>query len=274
MQTGAPEVITGDCVDALKDYEGKVDLMVTSPPYDDARVFGGFVEKFDWRKTIDAIAEALTEGGVCVWVVNDTCDDAGARRQTPFRQSLYFETAGMRLHDAMIWHKNEFRFFTAGPQRYLNAFEYMFVFSKGKPKTTNLLKDRPNKQAGKYVRKMSNLPERKRGRWHKNEPAVQEFGKRRTVWQFNTGRGKTAPDFPDAHEHPAIFPYALARDHIITWSNPGDLVVDPMCGSGTTVRAAYDLGRRAVGIEINPEYAELARRRMAQQVMNMAGMEE
>jgi site-specific DNA-methyltransferase (adenine-specific) len=266
MQTGAPEVITGDCVDALKDYEGKVDLMVTSPPYDDARVFGGFVEKFDWRKTIDAIAEALTEGGVCVWVVNDTCDDAGARRQTPFRQSLYFETAGMRLHDAMIWHKNEFRFFTAGPQRYLNAFEYMFVFSKGKPKTANLLEDRPNIMVG-TKRTDKEMPERRS--MDRSGYVVPERGRRGDVWKISTGSVRAAPDFPDAHEHPAIFPYALARDHIITWSNPGDLVVDPMCGSGTTVRAAYDLGRRAVGIEINPEYAELARRRMAQQVMEL-----
>ena len=71
--------------------------------------------------------------------------------------------------------------------------------------------------------------------------------------------------------HPARFPLQLARDHILSWTNPGDLVIDPMTGSGTTLRAAADLERRAIGIEINPEYCQLIRRRLAQSVPPVDG---
>ena len=59
-----------------------------------------------------------------------------------------------------------------------------------------------------------------------------------------------------------MFPEALARDQIISWSNPGDVVLDPMCGAGTTLKVADELDRQWIGIDISEEYCDLARRRV------------
>lgn len=79
--------------------------------------------------------------------------------------------------------------------------------------------------------------------------------------------GRPGEHQQELHDHPAIYPYRLAADHIATWSDPGDTVLDPFCGSGTTIRAAHDLRRRAIGIEVNPDYCRQIRRRMAQEVL-------
>jgi len=63
--------------------------------------------------------------------------------------------------------------------------------------------------------------------------------------------------------HPARFPEKLAEDHIITWSNPGDLVFDPLCGSGTTLKMAKIKNRRFIGVDISEEYCKIARKRLA-----------
>ena len=162
---------------------------------------------------------------------------------------------------------------------YYKDFEYMFVFSLGKPKTANILEDRRNLVTeGHKASKMSGL-----GRTgdQKNQYVgltvgiVPEYGRRGFVWYYNAGKYagnlKGDLDYQSLTEHPAIFPQRLARDHILSWTNPGDLVIDPMVGSGTTLRAAADLGRRAIGIEINPEYCDLIRRRRAQSVLPVGG---
>ena len=61
-----------------------------------------------------------------------------------------------------------------------------------------------------------------------------------------------------------MFPLKLARDHILTWTNPGDMVIDPMAGGGTTLKAAQELGRNCIGIEVVKEYADLIERRLTQ----------
>ena len=162
---------------------------------------------------------------------------------------------------------------------YYKDFEYMFVFSLGKPKTANILEDRRNfATGGRKASKMSGL-----GRTgdQKNQYVgliggiVPEYGRRGSVWYYNAGKYagnlKGDLDYQSLAEHPAIFPQRLARDHILSWTNSGDLVIDPMVGNGTTLRAAADLERRAIGIEINLEYCELIRRRMAQSVLPLEG---
>lgn len=157
--------------------------------------------------------------------------------------------------------------------RYYQVIEYMFVFSKGAPATANLIKDKENAQKGRYRRTATY----KTGRTNDNKPrrreksaVTEQFGRRSNIWRYTTGLHHSAPDFLDAHEHPAIMPIALAKDHIRTWSNPGDVVLDPMAGSGTTLRAAKDLGRKAIGFEIHEPYCELAARRLAQGVLPIA----
>ena len=251
----------GNCVDILPQLPEKANLMVTSPPYDDLREYGGI--SFDFDRVANAIIDALAPNGVLVWVVGDATID-GDETGTSFRHALGFKDRGLKLHDTMIYQK----IIPGNPtnNRYYQTFEYMFVFCKGKPAVFNPIRDRKNANAG-----ISHSPTRVLGRTkdklsNPTRPVIEipEYGKRWNVWVYEVGFAKSAPDMPAAHKHPAIFPPALAIDHIKSWSNPGDLVVDPMAGSGTTLRAAKMLNRRSIGIEINEEYCDIIRNRVAQ----------
>ena len=197
----------------------------------------------------------------------------GGETGTSFRQVLGFMGLGLKLHHTMIFERNKSRHEVHS--RYNKSFTYMFVLSNGKPKTTNLLADRPNKSAGMYRpndRNLGRTLDKEFGRRTGRSFSVADYGKRTDIWRYHCGGGgHTAPDFKGAHAHPAIFPLSLACDHILSWTNPSELVIDPMVGSGTTLRAAADLGRRAIGIEINPEYCDLIRRRRAQSVLPLEG---
>ena len=255
------DVICGNCVEVLPGLP-QADLILTSPPYGTLRDYGG--HGFDWRAVADAIVPALAEGGVLVWVVADQTID-GSESGESFRQALYFMDHGLRLHDTMIFERTGLC--NPTPNRYHNQHTFMFVFSKGVPCTFNAIIDSPAAEPGRTRqsgtgRTRSGLISTRPG--HRKQAALT---KRSNIWRFSVGRNNAAPDFPDAHQHPAIFPLALARDHISTWTNPGDLVIDPMCGSGTTLRAAEDLGRRAIGIDIHQPYCDLAAQRMAQAVL-------
>ena len=253
-------VVHGDCAEVLRPMEGAVNLIVTSPPYDNLREYGG--GEFDFDSVADACANALVPGGVMVWVIRDATSN-GSETGTSFRHALGFMERGLYLHDTMIYGRAHPGNVSKG--RYSNAFEYMFVFSKGPPATANLIEDRKNATGGRVRntqhRQGRNGDEFPDGNYRPHVRA--EYGRRTNVWRFAAGLGSSAPDFRDAHNHPAVFPYALARDHIHTWTNLGDLVVDPMCGSGTVLVAATLLGRNAIGVDIHDEYCELARERLA-----------
>ena len=208
---------------------------------------------------------ALADGGVLVWVVADATVD-GSETGTSFRQALGFMERGLKLHDTMFFQNT--REISFAQNRYANVIEYMFVFSNGTPGVANLIKDKKNIKVGAKVHAMSMGTDRtgKQGIRHPNK-VVGEYGVRTNVWRYACGKGHNDPM---AHEHPAPFPDALAVDHIITWTNPGDVVLDPMAGSGTTLRAAKDLGRVAVGVEIHADYLPIITGRMAQSVMALA----
>ena len=263
---GDNRVIHGDCADVLPALGAKANLILTSPPYDNLRTYGG--HGFDFERVADACVAALAPGGVIVWVVADATVD-GSETGTSFRQALGFIERGLRLHDTMIYERAIA--INPTPNRYGQTSEWMFVFSNGAPATANLLYDRPNTEPGRF-----RLTKHPSGR-DKNgaRPGVfvsggftrAEYGRRNNIWRYAVGLHHQAPDYLDAHKHPAIFPYALARDHIATWTNPGDLVLDPMAGSGTTLRAAKDLGREYLGVEIHAPYIDLIEGRLAQGVL-------
>jgi site-specific DNA-methyltransferase (adenine-specific) len=257
VELGAEVVLwTGECAAVMAAHipDASIDLTITSPPYDLLRTYHGFT--FDFEAIAAQLWRVTKPGGVVVWVVGDATVN-GSETGTSFRQALRFMELGFNLHDTMIYEKN-------GPSypdsvRYYQVFEYMFVFSKGAPKSISLISDRENKYLFPWGRKTQRdkdaLIERKT--YYKGKP----FGPRFNIWKILGGKGFSTSD-DAAYNHSAIFPEALARDHILSWSNPGDLVLDPMCGSGTTLKMALQYGRRCIGIDISAEYIELSRERI------------
>lgn len=245
----------------LKEFPAEcIDLVVTSPPYDDLRDYEG-VASWDMEvfKTIAReLYRVMKPGGVVVWVVGDKTLK-GSKTLTSFKQALFFQEIGFDMYDVIIYEKAG----TAPPHtnRYFNAFEYMFVLSKGRPKAINLIKDKPNKWAGTSTYGEVTRREKDGSLTNKGKKIIGEFGIRTNIWRYANGKGFATSD-EIAYKHPAIFPEKLVEDHIISWSNPGDLVLDPFGGSGTTAKVAQSLGRDWVLIEAVPEYCEIAKSRL------------
>ena len=256
-----------DCADILPMLREQADLVLTSPPYGNVREYGG--HGFDFQGIAGTLADAVKPGGVLVWVVGDTAID-GVKSGTPMKQAMAFMELGLDLYDTMIYEKSSAM---PRPRRYSSAWEYMFVLSKGRPSTVNLLRDKPNIWKGKW-RTSHHASGRDRDGGRKHRPVdggytYPDIGVRNNIWRYSVGMNHSAPDFAGAHAHPAIFPLALATDHIRTWTNVGDMVVDPMAGSGTTLRAAMNLDRQYIGIEIEESYLDIISGRMAQQALHL-----
>lgn len=238
-----------DCVDGLSCMEEEsVDLTVTSPPYDNIRSYNGNIDQWSFekfKKIADELYRVTKDGGVVVWIVSDGTEN-GSESLTSFKQAIYFRGIGFSLYDTMIWEKPSPAVPTEG--RYYDVFEYMFVFCKGsKPKSMNLICDRINLSAGSVARKETRSAREDR-KYKDEKRVVADTSRRFNVW--NIGRGK------NLSSHPAVFPYELARDHIRSWSEEGDVVLDPFMGSGTTALAAKNNGRHFVGFEIDKSYFE------------------
>lgn len=238
-----------------------IDLTVTSPPFDNMRDYNGY--EFDYKPIIEELHRVTKKGGVVVWVVADASIDGGETLNS-FRQALHFQETGFRCHDTMIYMRNG----VSAPSkvRYYHCFQYMFVMSKGKPKTINLIKDHKNKTAGKKTGIKKQREED--GSWREKPHYVgqgkkgrPEYSVRWNVWTYDVGTNVMADDKLWS-SHPAIFPLKLAEDHIQSWSKKGDVVLDPMCGSGQTLIAAKKLNRRYIGMDISEEYCQLSRERL------------
>lgn len=235
------EIHIENCLDTMKRMpDDFVDLVVTSPPYDNLRTYNGY--SFDFESIAAELFRVTKWGGVVVWVVGDAVLK-GTESGSSFRQALHFMSLGFNLHDTMIYEKNSPAYpARASGNRYTQIFEYMFVFSKGKPKSAKMICDKPNKWAGfkDFSGKLKN--------------PVPEFSPRNNIWRYVTSFNGV--------KHPAPFPEQLALDHVLTWSVEGDVVYDPFMGSGTTAIAAVKLGRRWVGSEISQEYVDVALKRL------------
>lgn len=243
-----------DCVDFMRGLPSNhIDLTVTSPPYDNLRDYNGY--SFDFENVAKELYRTTKIGGVVVWIVADATI-RGSETGTSFRQVLYFMSVGFNLHDTMIWNKQNCGS-VGSMNRYENVFEYMFVLSKGAPKAANIIKDRKNKRAGEVQTgsiRQENGSVRKTTGYGKRR--IAEMGRRRNVWDIFPVKSKKD------RGHPAPFPLAIARDHILSWSNPDDLVFDPFLGSGTTGLAAVQERRRFIGCDVSREYVEMSQKRM------------
>ena len=224
-----------------------IDLTVTSPPYDNLRTYNGYC--FDFENVAKELFRITKQGGVVVWNVNDQTVN-GSETLTSFRQALFFKEVGFNV-ETMIWEKTGSG--CLGSNKYYGQnFEYMFILSKGMPKTTNLICDRKNiKPAGTKTTTNGGLD--KDGNFKSRCIITKEFGKRNNIWRFDTQKNR---------DHPAPFPEQLANDHILSWSNEGDLVYDPFMGSGTTAKMAIKNNRNWIGSEISSEYCEIIKERL------------
>ena len=249
------------CMDNIKGMkmldDDCVDLTVTSPPYDDLRKY----KEHPWN--FEGVANELWRvtkaGGVVVWVIGDSTID-GSETCSSFKQALYFKSIGFNLHDTMIYSRGAQGGAKGSAYAYTQSFEYMFIFSKGRPKTTNLFKDRPNStyQEGKNKRSSMRKPH---GQTEWFETKMNPFSKRTNIWELRGGYMVGSPD-KITFEHPASFPEALANDHIISWSNPKDLILDPFVGSGTTAKMAFLNQRNYIGFEVSLDYCCIANARL------------
>lgn len=242
------ELHCGDSAAVLREIPtDSIDLTVTSPPYDDLRTYNGY--SFDFETIAKELWRVTAPGGVVVWNVNDATKQ-GSETGTSFRQVLFFKSLGFNIHDTMIWEKTGSG--ALGSRLcYAQNFEFMFVLSKGRPKAINLICDRENviKSGKATVNGQLKADKTSSSRTIERKP----FGKRTNIWRIPPQQRT---------EHPAPFPEQLALDHIRSWSNPGDLVLDPFLGSGTTGKVAVQSSRRFVGIELSEDYLSIARERI------------
>ena len=250
------KIICGDCLEVMKFIPNEsIDLTITSPPYDNLRDYKGYTFNFEFIAR--ELYRVTKEGGVVVWVVGDRVKN---RSETllPFHQAIYFKEIGFLVHDTMIYQKNAFPF--PEQSRYAQVFEYMFVLSKDKPKTTNIIKVETNPK-NRIKNKVSYQRQKNGTTTRMKYETGKKYRNRENVWWFNVGYMHTTLD-KFAYKHPAMFPEFMVEDHIISWSNRGDLILDPMCGSGTTTKMAIKNNRNFIGIDISEEYCEISRKRI------------
>lgn len=251
----------GDCLKLMKEIpDFSVDLTITSPPYDNLRDYKGY--SFDFEIIAKELYRVTKNGGVVVWVVGDATIK-GSETGTSFKQALFFKEIGFNLHDTMIWNKGNFTAVGTLKYRYAPVFEYMFVLSKGNINTFNPIKDKINKHAGS---KAHGTIRQKDGTTKRivshNKKVISKFGQRFNIWEIQNIGNRNV-------KHPATFPEKLVNDHIISWSNKGDIVLDPLCGSGTTCKMAVKNNRKFIGIEISEEYCKIANKRLEQQIVEV-----
>ncbi len=245
------------CLDTMvKMPDNFIDMTVTSPPYDDMRSYSGNTFN-EFESIAKELYRVTKDGGVVVWVVGDQTVH-GNETGTSFKHALYFKEIGFNLFDTMIYQKTP-RGAVGNNKTYWQTFEYMFILSKGDPKTINLIKDRENKDerdgdtSTKRLRDGSLLKQKRAG--------YSKYGRRTNVWGYLIGKGHSATD-KIAYQHPAIFPEKLAQDHIISWSKKGDIIYDPFMGSGTTAKMAILNDRKYIGSELSEEYCNIINKRL------------
>lgn len=269
MEIIANTIYNENCLETMARMpDNFIDLTVTSPPYDEIRNYNNHISgisdeyngySFPFESIAKELFRVTKKGGVVVWVVNDAMIK-GSESLNSFRQALFFKEVGFNMHDTMIYRKlNPVP--NAGT-RYQQMFEFMFVLSKGKPKTHNIaLRPRNNKCNDKRTYRKKKWTRNQDGEFTENDYFVKEMVPDFNIWDFYVGGGNSSPD-KIAFKHPAIFPEELAKRHIESWSNEEELVYDPFMGSGTTAKMAILANRNYIGSELSDEYCEIQKIRL------------
>lgn len=256
-----------DCLITMSNIDDEsIDLVITSPPYDDLRTYNNNIKglstlfngySFPFEDIAKELKRILKKGGVIVWVVGDATNK-GSETGTSFRQALFFKEIGLDLYDTMIYQKTG----TPFPQktRYNQVFEYMFVLSKGKPKSFNpIMKKNITAGAVRNSRKFRNPNGEMISGF--NGKAINEWGIENNIWIIKNGMYKSTKDLI-AFNHPAIFPEELVIRHILTWTEKSDIIYDPFMGSGTSAKCAIMTERNWIGSELDQTYSEIINQRI------------
>jgi len=249
----------GDCLEEMRRFsDGSVDLTVTSPPYDNLRTYNGNIKQWNeekWKNIIVELFRVTKQGGVVVWIVGDATIK-GSETGTSFKQALFAMECGF-LQDTMIWNKGNFTAVGALKTSYAPVFDYMFVWKKGEAKTFNPIRDRKNKRYGDvYHQSLRQKDGTMKDGYGRGVKRIAEFGQRHNVWNIHPEKSNSK------RCHPAQFPEQIAHDIVISWSNAGDMVLDPFMGSGTVGVACKKLNRYFIGIEIDQNYFSIAEKRI------------
>lgn len=252
------KIYNENCLDTMgRMPDNYLDLALTSPPYGELRTYNGY--SFPFEDIAKELYRVVKPGGVVAWVVGYETK-AGARGLDPMKQAIYFtEQCGFKLYDQIIYEKSSFSF--PDKTRYYNVWEHIFLFSKGKIKTFNPIEDREVKYTqsrGKATQRQQDGSLKDTGR---GIIQYKKVSRRFNIWRYSTGYGNSTRD-KIAYKHPAIFPEKLAQDVILSWTNEGDIVYDPMSGSGTTVKMAQSLKRQWIGSEMSSEYCNIIKERL------------
>jgi DNA modification methylase len=241
--------------------DNSIDMILTSPPYNDIYSYEGN-HNYDFWTIANELYRVLKPGRVCVWIEGMQTKEFD-ETDNVYDHIIQFRTIGFKRLDTMIYQKKGF----GKPEptirkRYVQAFEFMLILTKGKITKWNPLKDRKNtcagmKHRGRTVRqKDGTLKNNKLETLHYNE-----YGLRYNIWQYQNSFGHGTKD-KIAYGHPAIFPEKMAEDHIRTWSDPGEIILDPFLGSGTTAKMALLNNRKFIGIEKEKKYVDIANSRI------------
>ena len=255
------KVFVGNNIDVLKTIpDGSVDLVITSPPYDDLREYKGNY-KLDLTEVGKEVFRVLKKGGIYAMIIQDQTKDFG-KSLTSFRTAIaHCDIIGFKLFETCIYKKQgcEGAWWN---KRFRVDHEYIHIFLKGKkPQYFNKEPIKiPSKHAGKT---MTGCATRKTdGTTHQSKEVVINSVKcPGTIWDYANGGDKNKLK----RKHPAVFPDKIPHDLIEVFCPPGGLVLDPMCGSGSTLVQAKKCNRKFIGIDIEQEYVNLTKQRLLEE---------
>jgi DNA modification methylase len=267
-QIGSVELLQGDARRKLSAIEqGSVSLIVTSPPYNIGKEYERMSRRSldQYKRWISPIARAaaskLRDGGHLCWQSGNYIDN-GAIYPLDYIFFNIFHRYGLTLRNRIIWH---FNFGLNASRRLSGRYETVLWFTKGDDYSFNL----------DPIRVLQRYPGKRYPKSHKSkagQPSGNPNGKNPgDVWSFDpaeaffSGRLWQFPNVKANHVektiHPCQFPIELAERCVLALTSPGELVLDPFVGTGTTAIAAAKHGRRAVGIDFEMKYLEIARQR-------------
>lgn len=278
-------IVVGDCGDVLPTLEAdSFDAVVTSPPYYALRHYGGGAAELGQEKTearyigalaavFDEIRRVLKPTGT-VWLnIGDSFDPKKGLRLIPHRVALALRASGWFVQCDVVWRKTRYMP-NGGKSRPVLIHEYLFMLTKQRrgyqynsdairePHSPVSLKRWASSGVAALGASSSMGHKKADGGYRTRTVIANPLGKlKASVWDVCPSNYKGA--------HFAVMPEQLVHTCLLASTSEGDTVLDPFCGSATTGVVAARLERAFTGIELNREYAQLARQRIDQVIANM-----